>query len=45
MSIIVLANGEVLRPCKHKGTIILDMEAVCTGVGNAEAVEEAQNRG
>lgn len=33
MSVIILPNGEQLRPCGHTGTIILDMNVVCTGVG------------
>jgi hypothetical protein len=31
MVVIVLDNGEQLRPCGHKGAILLDMRVVCTG--------------
>ena len=36
MSVIILENGEKLRPCGHKGTILLDMDVVCTGEGSTE---------
>ena len=31
MAVIILDNGEQLRPCGHTGTILLDMAVVCTG--------------
>lgn len=36
MSVLVLDNSEQLRPCGHTGTILLDMEVVCIGVGDAK---------
>ena len=36
MAVIVLDDGEQLRPCGHKGTILLDMEVVCTGESATE---------
>lgn len=36
MAVIILNNGEQIRPCGHKGTIILEMEVICTGKGKTE---------
>jgi len=36
MLVIILPNGEKLRPCGHTGTILLDISVVCTGEGKAE---------
>ena len=36
MAVLILNNGEQLRPCGHKGTILLDMDVICTGEGSTE---------
>jgi hypothetical protein len=38
MAVIILDSGEQLRPCGHKGTILLDMKVVCKGISNTKLV-------
>jgi len=37
MAVVILQNGDQVRPCGHKGTILLDMKVVCTGESKTEA--------
>jgi hypothetical protein len=32
LSVIILKDGSILRPCGHKGTIIADMDAIARGI-------------
>ena len=34
---VTVQNGLVTRSCEHKGTIILQMDVVCTGEGGTDA--------
>lgn len=36
MAVVVLKDGKKLRPCGHTGTILLDMEVICTGESRTE---------
>jgi hypothetical protein len=36
LAVLILPDGEKLRPCGHAGKIILDLEVICTGQGFAE---------
>jgi len=41
LAVIILPNGERLRPCGHTGTIIAGMSATATGEAKVEnGVEE-----
>ena len=36
LAVIITQDKEWIRPCGHKGTILLDMSVVCVGISDTE---------